>query len=440
MKKFVVAAVALLAAACGDDPKSAPAAEDAAATDAQISIVGVDEIAERFVKLALALSQYDAANLDAYVGPPEWAQEAKAGKRPLDELETEARDILEALEVLERDGADPRERGLTNLTTATLTRIRMAKGERFAFDEEARLTYGVTPPAYSLAEFDAVLADIDARLPGEGSLDERYKAFHDQFDIPADKLKPVLDASIAECRRRTRIHYDLPDGEKFTLRFVTDKPWGAYSWYQGDNESIIEINTDLPVPIERAVHLACHEGYPGHHVWNMKVDRDLRRAKGWVEYSIMLLFSPQQLIGEGSADYGVVLSFPGAEKLDFERRVLFPLAGLDPKDAARNDELNQLRRKLSHVRNYIAREYLDGRIDRAAAIAMLGKYELLTPEIAKRIVDFFDGYRAYVITYTIGQDLVGAYVDRKVAAGEDPWTAFAAILTSPDAVGALAAN
>lgn len=352
----------------------------------------------------------------------------------------EARDLLEALDVLERDGADPREQGLNNLTTAALARIRMAKGERFSFDEEARLIYGVTPPAQSLAEFDAALAEIDAMLPGEGSLADRYKAFRDNVVIPADKLQAVLDAAIAECKQRTLAHYDLPDGEKFALRFVTDKPWSGYNWYQGGYESVIEINTDLPIHIDRAVDLGCHEGYPGHHVWNLMVDRDLRRAKGWVEFSILPLFSPQALIGEGSANYGIDLAFPGAEKLDFEQRVLFPLAGLDPKDAARNDELNRLRRKLSHARNSIARDYLDGRIDRAAAIAMIEKYELETPEAANKRVDFIDGYRAYVINYNLGRDLVKAYVDRKVAAGEDPWTAFTAILTSPDAVGALTAN
>ncbi len=342
--------------------------------------------------------------------------------------------------MLERDGVDPREAGLKNLTTAALTRIRMAKGDRYSFNEEARLLYGATPPAYSLAEFDAALGDIDAMLPGDGTLTERFSAFRKKVAIPADRLQAVFDAAIAECKKRTLAHYDLPEGEKFTLRFVTDKPWSGYNWYQGGFESVIEINTDLPIHIDRAVDLGCHEGYPGHHVWNLTVDRDLRRGKGWVEYAILPLFSPQSLIGEGSANYGIDLAFPDAEKLAFEREVLFPLAGLDPEDAARNDELNRLRRKLSHVRNHIAREYLEGRVDRDAAIAMIEKYELETPEAAKKRVDFIDQYRAYVINYNLGRDLVAAYIDEKAANGEDRWAAFQGLLKSPDAVGSLAAR
>ena len=47
------------------------------------------------------------------------------------------------------------------------------------------------------------------------------------------------------------------------------------------------------------------------------------------------LYSPQSFIAEGSANYGVELAFPGDERLDFETRVLYPLAGL-PDDGRRH--------------------------------------------------------------------------------------------------------
>ncbi|HEY7162245.1 MAG TPA: hypothetical protein VH815_13345, partial [Acidobacteriota bacterium] len=42
--------------------------------------------------------------------------------------------------------------------------------------------------------------------------------------------------------------------------------------------SIIQVNTDLPVTIDRAIDLACHEGYPGHHVLNLLIEKNLVRG------------------------------------------------------------------------------------------------------------------------------------------------------------------
>jgi hypothetical protein len=440
MKKWIVAAAAMLvAASCGGDPKNHDAAEPAAeaAPVAEVTVIGVDELAERFVKLALELGQYDAAYVDAYSGPPDWADGAKAHKRSLADLEIEARDILEALDVLGRGEASPRERGLKGLATAALMRIRMAEGQKFSFDEEARALYGVAPPPYDLTEFDAALADVDKLLPGDGDLATRVEAFRSGLAIPADKLAAVFDAAINECRRRTRLHYDLPEGESFIVRYVTDKPWTGYNWYQGDYHSIIEVNTDLPIIIDRAVDLGCHEGYPGHHVWNVVVERDLRRKNNWIEYSIYPLFSPQSFLGEGSANYGIELAFPGDERLTFEQSALFPLAGLDPAKAAKLDQLNLARRKLAHARNFIARDYLDGKIDRDAALALTLKYGLESRERSEKSLDFIDTYRSYVINYNLGRDRVAAFIAEETASGVDPWVAFEGLLKSPDAAGDL---
>lgn len=435
MKRIVAAAAALLAASCGGaSDRTADAGENAA----EISVVGIDDPAEKFVKLALALGEHDPAYVDAYHGPSEWADEAKAANRDLQALGADADEILEAIEILRHDGVTPREAALERLTTAARTRIRMASGEKFAFNEEAELLYGVSPPEYSMAEFDAVLAEIEALFPGEGALSERVDAFKNSLAIPAEKRSAVLDAAIAECRRRTTAHYDLPENERFTLSFVTDKPWSGYNWYQGEFHSLIEINTDLPISIDRAVDLGCHEGYPGHHVWNVIVDRDLRQANGWIEFSVLPLFSPQALLGEGSANYGVDLAFPGEEKTAFERDMLFPLAGLDPAKAEKLAALNKAQRKLSHAGNHIAREYLDGRIDGETAIGELMKYQLNSRERAEQRLKFIETYRSYVINYNLGQDLVAAYIERQKAAGADPWIAFEALLRNPDALSALA--
>jgi hypothetical protein len=132
-------------------------------------------------------------------------------------------------------------------------------------------------------------------------------------------------------------------------------------------------------------------------------------------------------IAEGSANYGIDLAFPGAERVEYERRVLYPLAGLNPADAAVQTELLALTRQLARAEYTIANDYLAGRIDRATATALLQKYRLETPERAAQRVRFIDTYRSYVINYGLGRDTVQAWVERQ---GPDPWRAMETVLSS----------
>ena len=177
------------------------------------------------------------------------------------------------------------------------------------------------------------LAELDRLLPGRGPIVDRYDAFREKLIVPSNRLARVFDRAIAECRARTLAHVQLPANESFTVEYVTNKPWSGYNWYQGTFRSLIQVNTDLPIYIDRAIDLACHEGYPGHHVYNALLEQHLVRDRGWTEFTIYPLFSPQSLIAEGTANYGIEVAFPGEERLTFERDVPFPVAGLDPAGA-----------------------------------------------------------------------------------------------------------
>lgn len=333
MKHIAAAFVAGLAlAACGGEtissqdtaPAETAAGEDVSSAQKPAEVTryypsmedaaSLDEAGEAFVKLALAIGQHDKAFVDAYHGPDEWSEAAIADERGLDSLEMDARGLLISLARINGDDPDVRGAMLEKLTRAALTRIQMSQGKTFTFNEETRLLYDAVAPDYDVADFDAALADIDTLIPGDGSLSERVEAFRNSLAIPSDKLQVVFDAAIAECRRRTLERYSLPDNERFQLEFVTDKPWSGYNWYQGDYESLIQVNADFPIIIDRAVDLGCHEGYPGHHTWNAMLERDLLKKMDWIEYSLYPLFSPLSIVAEGSANYGIQLAFPGEEK------------------------------------------------------------------------------------------------------------------------------
>ncbi len=389
----------------------------------------MDQVAHEYLLLELSMGLHDEAHVDAYFGPEEIRSEAAVTKLSLVEIDRRAAELAESL-----DGApvDPeRLAGLLQRLQALRTRIRMNQGQTLPFDEESMLLFGAVAPDRDAAHFEAILAEIEALLPGEGSLAERVDAFRSRFEIPAERLAAVFDAAIAECRKRTLARIRLPEGESFTLEYVTDKPWSGYNWYKGKSQSLIQINTDLPTYINRAVDLGCHEGYPGHHTYNALIEINLVIGKGWLEYSLYPLFSAQSLIAEGSGNYGIDLAFPGEERIAFEKTVLFPLAGLDPAQADSYYALSALLDQLDYADNEAARDYLNGSMTREQAAQWLVDFQLISPERAGQGTRFFDAYRSYVINYNLGQDMVRHYIERDGADQDQRWRRFEQMLSSP---------
>jgi hypothetical protein len=405
-------------------------------------VTSMNSLAEQYVRLVLAVGQHDADYVDAYYGPPEWRTQAEAQKLPLTEIAsraaTLARDIAAAPPEPARDElAQLRRQYLARQLEALRARVSMLSGTKLRFDEESKALYDAVAPTHTEADFAKVLAQLDAKLPGNGAFIDRYGAFRSRFVIPRERLDAVFKAAIDACRSRTLQHITLPPGESFTVEYVTGKSWSGYNWYQGNYRSLIQVNTDLPIYVDRAIDLACHEGYPGHHVYNVLLEKNLLRDRGWIEFSVYALFSPQSLIAEGTANYGIEVAFPRAERLDFERRVLFPAAGLNPESAAQYYDVLALVDKLSYAGNEAARRYLDGRTDAKAAADWLEKYGLYSRPRAEQRVRFTDQYRSYVINYNLGKDMVAAYVESR---GADRWAEFARLISSPRLPSSLTIN
>jgi hypothetical protein len=404
------------------------------------SLPEMNAVAERYVKLVLAVGQHDKDYVDAFYGPPQWKREADATRRTLPEISSEASGLIARLEAVPETGDEMlrlRRSYLTRQLGALSARVAMLGGKHFTFDEESRALYDAVAPVNTEEHFRAVRDELDRALPGkEGStsLVERYEAFRKDFTIPKEKVDAVFRTAIGECRDRTTRHLSLPAGESFTVESVTGKSWSGYNWYQGHFRSLIQVNTDLPITIDRAIDLACHEGYPGHHVYNMLLEKNLVRDRGWVEYSVYPLFSPQSLIAEGSANFGIEMAFPGAERVAYEKAALYPLAGLDPSRADEFDKVRQIVDRLAYAGNEAARRYLNGEIDAAAAARWLADYALYPRDRAEQRVRFIDQYRSYVINYNLGEDLVRKYVESKGGTPDHPekrWEVFRELLSSP---------
>jgi hypothetical protein len=395
----------------------------------------MNALAERYVKTVLALGQHDTDYVDAYYGPPEWKRDADASKISLEAIAAQGRAVRADLLQLPAGGDELsrlRHQYLDRQLASLDARVRILKGEKLSFDQESRALYDAVAPTHPASHFQQLLDTLDKRFPGQGTLAVRYDAWRRPFAIPREKLDAVFQTAIKACRDRTVKHVALPANERFTVEYVTNKSWSGYNWYQGDFRSLIQVNTDLPIYIDRAIDLACHEGYPGHHVYNALLEKHLVRDRGWTEFTVYPLFSPQSLIAEGTANYGIEVAFTAAERLTFERTVLFPAAGLDASKATDYYEAQGLVEQLAYAGNEAARGYLDGRISAAEAAAYLEKYAMYSPERAQQRVRFIEQYRSYVINYNLGKDMVRRFVESR--SGGDPakrWSEFEQLLSSP---------
>ena len=391
------------------------------------AITTLEEAGERFVMLGLELGEYDEYYVDSYFGPEEWREHAKKhlrSKQALVQATSELSATLEAIEPASEEDSI-RRRMLLRKVRAMNARARMNNGEVFTFAEEAKLLLDADLVAADFDEFDHVLDEMDSIVPGEGGLNDRVDALRNSMVIPEDKLDVVFRRAIEECRQRTLDHIELPNDERFRLEYVTGVSWNGYLEYLGNNESLMSINTDVPMTLTRAIDLGCHEGYPGHHVYNLLVDQRFLQELGWIEFQLQPLFAPAMLIHEGSANYAVELAFPGDEGVTFQRDVLAPLAGINAESVEIWNEYVVLNSQLGdHATSATAQRYVDGEITRDEAVQERIKYGLRTPRQAERNVRFVEEVRSYVLNYSLGEEIVSTYIDSQSSSQEDKWDAF----------------
>ncbi|HSG28556.1 MAG TPA: hypothetical protein VLA34_08760, partial [Candidatus Krumholzibacterium sp.] len=193
-------------------------------------------IAERYVRLALALGEHDPMYVDAYYGPEDWKREAASGGKGLAAIREEADSLLAALEGIDTGGMEEiyalRHGFLVKHLQALSAWARIRDGEKMTFDEEARALYDTEVPHFTEEFFRQTLAEIDAVLPGgEGTLLDRLESFRDGFVIPEDRIAPVFSSVLEESRKRTSRYIQLPEGESFEVEYVKGTSWGAYNWY-----------------------------------------------------------------------------------------------------------------------------------------------------------------------------------------------------------------
>jgi hypothetical protein len=386
------------------------------------AVISLDAAAESYVRLARALGERDSDSLDNYHGPVAWLTEARARHAALGDIRVGATALAERLS---GQPDDVRRDFLRRQLQALSARIDILHGARPTFDDETRMLFGLDGQDGQdgqdgrAGQVGQIRAELDHILPGRGDLAARYAAFDRQFLIPPDRLPAVLARAIEGCRAATRAHVSLPAGERVHVDYVRELPWSAFTRYEGRFVSGVRVNAALPLTVDRALDLACHEAYPGHHTINVLLESRFGASRP--EFFVQPLFSPQSALHEAAASDAPSLAFPDAARLAFERDELFPLADLDPSGAARHVAVGRLIDRLHDAQASIARQYLDGALDFPRASAALER-DALMPS-ADETLKFLNRFRSYAATYTIGRDRLSAVVQGR-------WTAYIEAVSS----------
>jgi hypothetical protein len=259
----------------------------------------VDDLAWAYVGLTLQLGERDADSLDFYAGSRPEAEKLRRNPQTFDGLHRSAlalRDQVSALNEVSADGA-ARKVLLLGQIDAMVLRTEQLMGKDRSFDEESRLLFGVVAPEDRDAEARrkiraqiAVLLGTPAHPAANPA--EAYMRFDAQFIVPPDRVPAVMDLALQQCRAITLEHMMLPPREHVDVEYVGHKPWAAFSRYLGNAQSLIQVNMDYPITVDRLLELACHEGYPGHHVLNTTRDVALAKGQHLAEFVVQPTFSP----------------------------------------------------------------------------------------------------------------------------------------------------
>jgi hypothetical protein len=269
-----------------------------------------------------------------------------------------------------------------------------------------------------------------------GNLAGRVQEFRERLRIPVQVAAPMIIRLGADFRERARARFPLPPQERCDFSFVRDQSWTAYNWYLGGSVSRIEFNEDYPIYVHQLPEIIAHESYPGHHAEHAIKEDRLYRVEGRLEHAILLSNTPSALVCEGIAQNALEV-IVGPDEIIACYRDLLEEVGLPAEDAARVYEYTLAARPLEKVGdNQLLLLYAEGASDEEV-IAYGIRHGLSTEERQRRFLRFVEDplWRSYGFNYTLGQDIVEAFL----SASGDRREAFARLQEEPMTPGQVVA-
>jgi hypothetical protein len=266
----------------------------------------MDELARRYILLALRLERVSPGLVDSYVGPRELPEIVRDEPMALpDELHAEAMALADLTSRL--DGTEPavvrRRRWFDGQLRALSALARRPGGEEIGYLDLMEALFDVPiRPAPDRALL-AARARLDAILGGSATpLDERLAALRDSIRVPPALVVGAIRAAAGRLRTASARDFPLPTDERIEWGEAHDQPWGANAQFLGDGVTRITVNVDLPVDVGGVVFLAAHEAYPGHHAEHIVKEETLVREAHLGEATLRTFSTPEATLAEGQAD------------------------------------------------------------------------------------------------------------------------------------------
>jgi hypothetical protein len=276
----------------------------------------LNEFAKSYICLGLRINKHIDGYVEHYYGPPELKKMVDIEEKlsPISLL----KNYQDLEKTLPNQGFEQkRYKFLSKTLTAIETTLRMLKGEYLPYLEQSEKLFDMEPVLYDDTYFYNLSSRADKLYIGEGTLSERIQTYAMRRKIPQNQLMSLYKKAIEIARKQSNIIFPnlLPDNEIVLISEVKDQSWAMYNWYQGNYTSRIDIDINKTHYWTNILHLACHEGYPGHHMDRTLHDRELYRNKGYFENSILLIYSPEMVISEGIGEIAEFVVFEPTESI-----------------------------------------------------------------------------------------------------------------------------
>lgn len=296
----------------------------------------MDEIGRRYVLLTLRLGRHLPDLIGTYIGPAELA-EAVAGEPPAlaEELHLEALALQAEVERIGGSGAHDRRRAwLSEQLGSLATSARLVAGEEIAFVDLVEELYGIPAEPEPSATFESARRLLDEVLPAGRSLSGRLADHDRRVALPGEVALRAVRRLANALRQRTMRDAWLPEAE--SVDFVS-RPGGDAADYLGGLRTRIALDAHHPLTLDRLLHLAAHEAYPGHHAERAAKEALLVVERGQGEAMVGCRFTPAAAISEAIADLGRGIVLGDAELSGVLRHLVHDLHVAIPDGAVERE-------------------------------------------------------------------------------------------------------
>lgn len=364
--------------------------------------VRVEDAIRGYLEVAFRLDRLLPGAVDAYGRSAVLHEQVRRGPRPVPSDLVRAAGSLAA--ALPADLEAERACFLRGQLVACEWTARRLAGQAVPFVDEVAAAFGVRIAVGSEEAYRAAHRELDAVLPGSGTLAERMADHRRGDEVPRERLGVAVRAVSEALRARMLPMVPLDASESVAYRLVDDAPWSALHRYEGGFRSRITINAGARVRRAQLPQLLAHEVYPGHHTERCRKEAGLV-ARGWAEHAVVLANTPQSLVAEGAGELGLrAVVGPGWGRWSAD-----VLAGVGlPFDGELAERVAAATSVLARVRQDAALMLHDRRVPAGLVATYMRRWLLLDDEGAGRVIRFLRHplWRAYTTAYVEGSALL----------------------------------